>query len=119
MKRIIFTICAAACIISAQAQKKYTVTSPDNKTQVTVTIDKKITYNITVDNKLIVGDSEIGFKTSAEKNTEWKVSKTSKTSVNEILQPVVWQKSNTVENRYNRLSIDFRNGTFVGMAYFR
>lgn len=107
-------------VIDGQASPKtFTLKSPDQTIVVSVAVDKAaITYQVAVDGKTVVYTSEIGLKTSMQQTNEWKVRKTKQTSVNQLLKPVVWQKSNTIADIYNRLQIDFQNGlSLVWQAY--
>jgi len=95
---------------SVQAQKKYTVLSPDKTIELNVSVADSISYNVFLDKKELVGRSVISFKTDANKGNNWKVSKAKQSFMNELLYPVILQKSASVKNIYNQLRIDFANG---------
>jgi alpha-glucosidase len=96
--------------LTVLAQKNYTLSSPDKSIQVNVNIANTITYSVAVDQREVIGNSLISFVTDAGKDLSWKVANTKQQSKNETIQPVVFQKSNTIKNQYNALQIDFKNG---------
>lgn len=98
------TICkrAALCLIfsgslsGVLAQQNYTVTSPDRSVTLTVAVADQVSYNVMMDNKELIAHSVISFKTDAEKKQDWKVSNAKQSAHNEVLSPVIKQKSSTV-----------------------
>ena len=108
------SFCLAIAIVgiatAAFAQKKYTVLSPDGSVALNVNIADNITYDVILDKKELIGNSEVSFKTSAEKTAAWKVSKVKQTSHNEVLNEVVATKTTSVKDNYNQLHVDFTNG---------
>ena len=48
----IFTLCAL-CALSAQAQKQYSLASPDGKLKTTVTTGDQLSYDITYDGQQV------------------------------------------------------------------
>lgn len=101
-----------SAIGSASGQKKYTLLSPDHSIQLLVSVNDRITYGVLVDNKEIVQPSVISFRTDRHKEG-WKVSGKRQTNVQEVLHPVVWQRSGAIANNYNELRLDFKNGLSV------
>ncbi|HYH14560.1 MAG TPA: glycoside hydrolase family 97 protein [Flavisolibacter sp.] len=97
-------------VLFVQAQNKYAVLSPDKKIQLNITVGELVSYSVIQDKKEVIANSAVSLTTSIDHNTGWKVAKTKKVSVNEILHPVIFQKSSTIQNNYNALLIDFRNG---------
>ncbi len=99
-----------ACLSPAFAQKKFTLASPDKTIQVNISIGDSITYAVTLDGKELMTAAPIAFQTSADKNAQWKVSKALPTSKDELLKPVVQQKTAELRDQYNQLHVDFANG---------
>lgn len=104
----------AALIMSAglsiQAAKPYKLVSPDKSVIITVSVGDSICYNVVVDGKLIVGPSVVSFKTDAEKQGLWKVSKAKTGQCDEVLHPIVWQKNKAIRDTYQQLYLEFTNG---------
>lgn len=97
-------------LLAAQAQKALKISSPDNRLSVEVQVtDHKITYTTLLDGKTLIRPSEIGLQTDQNQN-DWKVKKSKTSSVSDILHPVVPQKSAAIEDHYNALDIQFKNG---------
>jgi alpha-glucosidase len=93
----------------AVAQKQYSISSPDKSIRVQVTIADSIYYELTRNGTILVGQSAISFTTDQGASRGWKVTAATPASYNGTLTPVVWQKSRTVEEKYNALHIDFSN----------
>lgn len=94
----------------AFAQKKYSLSSPDKSIMVNIVVNEDVIYNIQLDGKQLVGNSVISFKTDADKGNVWKVAKVNESAGNEMLKPVVAQKSDIVKDEYRQLHFDFSNG---------
>lgn len=95
---------------AVKAQKSYVVLSPDKTIRLEVAVAGEITYRVTLDNKELIAPSLVSFKTDADRNSGWKVVKAKQTAHNEVLRPVVFQKSDTICNHYNQLRLDFGSG---------
>jgi alpha-glucosidase len=102
-------ICLLACCTSGFAQKKYTLTSPDQSIKAELTIADSIYYQVSQGGKAIITNSVISFTTD-QQGAGWKVSKATPSKNTQVLNPVVWQKSKTVVDTYQQLRLDFANG---------
>lgn len=94
--------------LSVKAQK-YQLESPDKKIMVSLNIGKEITYQVQLNGKSLIQESAIGLDTDKSK-IGWKVSKKILSSVQNVLKPVVWVKSETIDNHYNSIVLKFSNG---------
>jgi alpha-glucosidase len=108
MKKLL-SLVLVVITINARAQKNYVLTSPDKTISVTLSIGDSITYQVTLDNKQVIGASRISFHTDNSKQNVWKVKKAQNTSHDEWLTPVVFQKTSKVHDLYNQLRIEFAN----------
>ncbi|WP_205943413.1 glycoside hydrolase family 97 protein [Pedobacter polaris] len=108
-KKITLLFVVLICGISARAQKKYTLTSPDQSISATINVADSIYYEISQSVKSLVTNSVVSFKTD-QQAAGWKVSKATPSKSNQTLTPVVWQKSKQVEDNYSQLRLDFANG---------
>jgi alpha-glucosidase len=100
------------CLLLANfvvAQQKYTLSSPDQKIEIKVSISDSISYQVFLDNKEIVSPSAIALNVSGNKST-WKVSNVKIFSTNQTLYPVVWQKNKEVADVHKALQLNFKNG---------
>ncbi|PWS28754.1 alpha-glucosidase [Pedobacter yonginense] len=106
---LIFTFLILIAVqFSAKAQK-YQLKSPDAAIVINLNVGKEITYSVQQQGKNLIQESAIELSTNKSKGG-WKVSKTATSSVNEVLKPVVWVKSETIDNHYNALTLKFSNG---------
>lgn len=108
-------IFAAAALLLLQtgllkAQKTYSLSSPDGKVKVNVTAADSVYYTVSLDGKELTGKAALSLNTSNIKSAGWKVKSTKTGSASETLQPVVWQKSKTITDKHNSLTIAFANG---------
>ena len=99
--------------------KDYTVSSPNGKIKVTVSVETQIKWSATVDNQpvftgntlsLDLGTSVLGI------NPKVVSGKTS--TVNETVQTVVAVKSKTISNNYNQLNLNFKPNYTVSFRLF-
>ncbi|WP_207532118.1 glycoside hydrolase family 97 protein [Desertivirga arenae] len=91
------------------AQKRFSLSSPDKAIQLDVSVGESIFYSVQSESGELIGKSEIAFKTDLDKAKSWKVSKSQTSSRNAVLQPVIYQKSNSIQDNYNQLHVDFSN----------
>ncbi|MBC6112864.1 glycoside hydrolase family 97 protein [Pedobacter fastidiosus] len=94
--------------LSVKAQK-YQLESPDKSIIVSLNIGKEITYNVQQNGKSLIQESAIGLETDKNK-IGWRVSKKTISSVQNVLKPVVWVKTETIDNHYNAIVLKFSNG---------
>ncbi|MFC6997104.1 glycoside hydrolase family 97 protein [Rufibacter roseus] len=103
-----FTIFFLWVSVAVQAQQ-YSLLSPDKKTEIRLTVSDSIYYEVSTDGKKLVNASAIHLGTDFNQKVNWKVKKTNKRSVNQVLHPVVWQKGKEVPDTFNELSLTFAN----------
>ena len=112
-------------IAAPASDLKFSLRSPDDRIEVQIRVSNRITYDVSVNNKLLLKDSslaiKIGDKTLGE-NPQLKSS--TKNSVDKVLEPAVRQKFARIREHYNELRLDFDLGYAVvfraypeGIAY--
>src|SRR5262249_48499539 len=123
---LIASICGSFFAIAAPASdSKLSLRSPDDRIEVQIRVSNRITYDVSVNNTLLLKDSslaiKIGDKTLGE-NPQLKSS--TKSSVDKVLEPAVRQKFARIREHYNELRLDFDLGYAVvfraypeGIAY--
>ena len=57
--KILLFLCIVACTLTVQAQKQFTLNSPDGKLQTTITVGDKLTYDIRCNGRQILAPSPI------------------------------------------------------------
>ncbi|MEN8225619.1 MAG: glycoside hydrolase family 97 protein [Bacteroidota bacterium] len=99
---------------------EYQLESPDSRIRVEVNIAKKITYAVYSDNLQIISPSPISMHT--EKHGGFGISprvrSVTNTSVDQVLHPVVKQKSAEVRDHYNELRISFKGNYSICFRAF-
>ena len=106
--------------------KEYTLSSPDNRSQVTIAVGEQVTYAMQRDGTVLVTPSPIGmaFGNGITAGTHADVKRTSTRSENRTIPRIIHQKSSTVLEAYNERTIEFKDGTSLivraydnGVAY--
>jgi alpha-glucosidase len=109
----------------AMADANYSLHSPDNRIEVAIHVAKKITYDISLNGRVLMKDSTLGINVDGKTlgdNPQVKSSK--KDSSDKTLEPVVRQKFAKIREHYNELKLEFDGGYAVtfraypeGVAY--
>jgi alpha-glucosidase len=92
--------------------KEYKISSPDNKTTLTVNVGTEIKWSVTYDGKEIINASKIAMILANGKvlGENEKAKKPSVSQLNEIIKPVVANKRSEITNNCNILVIPFSSG---------
>jgi len=125
MKKLLFLTFALAGIFAAQAQKRYTLASPDGRLQTTVTVGAELTCDIVRDGRTLMEASPVAL-TLTDGRT-WgpaaRVVKASHTSSDAAI-PSPLYRSAEVRDRYNGLTLKMKGDWSVefrvyddGVAY--
>lgn len=121
MRKILIALLGVLSISSiANAQKRYVLTSPDKQITATITAGDTLTYKVDYKGETILQPSKLtltfgGLKTFGVKP---KVANVKQTSVDEIIDAVVAQKSSKIANSYNQLTIKFRRGYAIAFRAY-
>jgi len=109
IKTLLISILALFTSNFANAQKSFTVTSPDKTIVVSINVGENICYNVKHGNTLIINDSPISMELGDGKILGMKPTvKNSKTrTVNEDISACFYKKDK-VANNYNELTISFK-----------
>src|SRR5438132_1691782 len=110
---------------AAMADTNYSLRSPDNRIDVAIHVAKKITYDVSLNGRLLMKDSTFGMNIEGKALGEnHQVKATKKDSVDKALEPVVRQKSAKIREHYNELKLEIDGGYAVvfraypdGVAY--
>ena len=118
MKTLKVLILCVLCAFSAQAQKQYSLTSPDGKLKTNITTGKQLTYDITFHNQQVLESSPLSM--TLDNGEVWgendKVSKVTRKSVNSKISTPLYRANEIVEN-YNELTLQFKDFNVVFRAY--
>lgn len=110
----ILTMCLLLMVLTTIAKaQKFTLTSPDRMLSVELNISGNITYQVKQQGKVLIQPSEISLQTDKTTKTAWKITGKKLQEVNNTLKPVVWVKSELIDDHYNVLSLSFSNGLFL------
>lgn len=111
------TILLALLTITISAQQ-YTLSSPDNTLKIGIEINQTVTFKVFLDGNELITPSTVGIEIDKITQPEFKIKKTLTSSSDQIIRPVVAEKSSTIRDNYNELKIQFRNKlTLVFRAY--
>ena len=92
---------------AAMADTNYSLRSPDNRIDVAIRVAKKITYDVSLNGRLLMKDSTLGINIEGKALAENpQVKSAKKDSVDKVLEPVVRQKSAKIREHYNELRLE-------------
>lgn len=127
MKKIFLFLLALVLLptLRMSAQKVQTLTSPDGKIKLEVSVGERLTYSAFLGDEAILKDCPLGLQVGEETfgvNPKLKSSK--RTKVDETIRPAVPLKFAEVANKANQLTLSFKGGISVdfraydnGIAY--
>ena len=93
----------------ANAQKTYTVQSPDGQVRMDVTVGEDITYSVSVGDEAVLDNCQVALQLADRTLGENPKVRSRKTRhVTEDITPVVPLKFSTVRNEYNQLELRFK-----------
>ncbi|MDZ7394043.1 MAG: glycoside hydrolase family 97 protein [candidate division KSB1 bacterium] len=110
----------AALIVGSVRARDVSLVSPDQRTQVTVSIGENISYRVQHDGRQILAPSPIALTLGdgtvlGEKPT---LKRTKRREINQIIRPVVREKSAEILDRCHELTLEFAQGfSLVFRAY--
>jgi alpha-glucosidase len=125
MKTILSVLFIVSAFSFSLSAKEVTVTSPDGKLKVTVSIGDKTTYSVQHENDVIIDASPVSMKlTSGEVWGENAKLHRTKRDANRGNIDCPFGKSNTIDDHYNEVTLSFRGNWALrfrvyddGMAY--
>lgn len=97
-------------MLAAFSQKRLSLSSPDKSIQLNLSAGEELRYSLQQDGKTLIENATVSFKTDATTRSEWKIRRSSSSSHDGVLTPVVFQKTASIKDTYNQLHIDFTNG---------
>ncbi len=109
MRKVFIIVFALLWVNHVMAQPSFELTSPDRSIVLRVLIGDSVSYSINLDNKSLVDNSGVSFRTDITRNGNWKIAKVSRYSKDETLVPVVFQKTAKIRDHFNALRIAFKN----------
>lgn len=102
--------------------REFNLSSPDGKTRVTIEIDEDISCEICRGDVGLVNLSSIDLDTDLD--DRYRIRKVQTKNHSQVLYPLIWQKSSSIQDECNILKIDFAGGRSIewraydnGVAY--
>ena len=99
---------AATISITAAAQE-YTLHSPDGKTAIRISVRDSVQYSVLYNGQTLLQPATVNVTLSGSGQGGWKVAGTKRTTVSQLLHPVVRQKFAAIPDHYEQLQINFKN----------
>ncbi len=109
MKKIVFLVLCSFCTCIMQAQKSFTLKSPNGKLQTTIQVGDKLTYDIQCDGRQILSPSPVSL-TLEEGTLSWgkaALARVSQKSVDEMV-PSPLYRAKEIKDCYNELTLHFK-----------
>lgn len=119
MKKMWIVILLFSLLGVAKAQK-YILNSPDQKLMAEVSVNQGIAVKLLKGNVEMANLSGLSLQTSNSNSdfSQFQVKKVLRNSVNEVVKPVIRDKSEICENRYNEMQIVFKSGYSIAFRLF-
>ena len=92
------------------AQESFRLASPDGHVQLEVSLGDSIYYAVKLDQQQLVNPSAVALLTDRDNGRKLKLSKSQASSFDNVFNPVVAQKSSSIRDHYNQLTMAFTNG---------
>lgn len=109
MKKLTFLLLCVLCTLSLQAQKQFTLTSPDGNLKTTITTGDRLTYDIVCNGRQILSPSSLSM--TLDNGSVWgektSLSGTSRKSVDQTI-PSPFYRSTEMRDCYNELTMRFK-----------
>ena len=114
-----FLIVGAIMLSSIASAKEYNLISPDGKIAVNIESSGTLSYEVLYKDKMLIETSPIymTFNNGKVIGKEMKVKKVVKSSGDRILTPVVRQKSETLTDKYNEITLSASGYDVIFRAY--
>ena len=113
---ILFFLSLFSVVINAQ---KYTLLSPDKKLSTEIENNPQgISVRMMKEPDILFDLSNIGLVTNQTAAAPLQIKKTNRNTVNEIVKPVIKEKSESYLNQYNELSLIFKSGGALTFRLF-
>jgi alpha-glucosidase len=96
------------CLMHVTGQS-YILNSPDNTIKVEITAGPSVTFKVTADGNELMTPSALGIEIDKIKPGVLQVKKTVQRSVDQLVQPVIPEKSSRIKDNFNELSIQYKN----------
>ena len=117
---------AALALSGSVIAKDYSVTSPDSRITLNISVNEDVRWSVIYDGKQIIDPSPVAMRLETLDLTKGRLaaSKPKITEVNTVITPVVPHKNSLVTDHYKELAIRFREGFSIifrvyddGVAY--
>jgi alpha-glucosidase len=95
-------------LLPASAQS-YLLSSPDNSIKMEITAGNPVSFRILTDGKELMSPTSISIEIDKIKSGDLQVKKSTQRSVNQIVKPVVPEKTTRIIDNFNELSLRFKN----------
>ncbi len=102
------------------AEDGLNLTSPDGTIKVAVTVDKEVSYSVSVDGKEVLMPSRLSLQIDKKLDLQHKpkVVEVKRRSVDQVLEPEVRVKSATIRDHFNEMTLVFDNQYAVAFRAF-
>lgn len=124
-KLLLVALLAVCCLSAMAAPRVETVSSPNGKIRLVVTIGDQLKYSVYYGDELVLQDNALALQVGNERfGDKPQLKGRERSRIDEVIKPVVPLKYATVPNRANQLSLTFKGGIGVdfraydnGIAY--
>ena len=119
MKRVLTLLAVVGCALCAGAAKTETVVSPNGKIKMEVTVGEQLTMSAFHGDELILKDCPLSLDVDNQPFSElMKLRSRKRTTIDEVVHPVVPLKFAEVHNKANQLTLTFKDGVSLDLRAY-
>src|SRR2546430_1286955 len=112
--KVALTSTLVLCVSNAAAQSSYDLHSPDKRIEVRIRTANGVRYDVLLRGRMLLQDSSLSINIDHKTfGGEAKVLRSKESSSNQVLEPVVRQKSAKIRENYNELKLNMEGGYAV------
>jgi alpha-glucosidase len=112
--KVALTSTLVLCVSNAAAQSSYDLHSPDKRIEVRIRTASGVRYDVLLKGRMLLQDSSLSINIDHKTfGAEAKILRSKESSSNQVLEPVVRQKSAKIRENYNELRLDMEGGYAV------
>ncbi len=109
MNKIFILVCFIAAISAVQAQKTYSLISPNGDVQININAAAKLTWSVLQQSQIIIAPSAIGMhlQNGEVLGNNAQIISTKKENINAII-PALFYKKDTIVDNYTQLTLNYK-----------
>ena len=105
----IITVFLLLFLLVPVSGQSYSLSSPDNSIKIEIATGNPVSFRIQTDGKELMSPTTINIEIDKIRSGDLQVKKSTQRSVNQIVRPIVPEKSTQIVDNFNELTLRFKN----------